>query len=357
MTNYKTLLKTSLLLLFTIGMVSCSDDDDDPVIIPEVSYSDHLKNITNNVIVETYADLANKATILFNEVTDFKNNRTASNYDEVKQAWRDSRQPWEQSEGFIFGPVKSDGVDPAIDSWPVNEVDLDAVLASSDVLTEAYIESGIDEIKGFHTIEYLLWGVDGNKQLANFTDREFEYLVATCENLKNRTTELENAWTSGYAADLKNAGETGSIFVSQKSALETLVTGLIGIADEVGTGKIEDPLNGNGGSADQTKEESRFSHNSKTDFSNNIKSISNVYNGTYLIDGKGLSDIVKESNSALDSEFNQAVIDAIQAIDNIPGTFTDAIINNRTAVANAQTKVANVQTILESQIEPLVKGL
>lgn len=356
MTNFKTTFKFSFLLLFTFGLISCSDDD--PIIPPvEANYSDHLTNITDNVIVETYTDLANKATILFNEVTDFKNDKTASNYDEAKQAWRDARQPWEQSEGFIFGPVDTDGVDPAIDSWPVNEVDLDAVLASSDVLTEAYIESGIDEIKGFHTIEYLLWGVDGNKQLADFTDREFEYLTATCENLKNRTAELKNAWTSGYGADLKNAGEPGSIFVSQKSALETLTTGLIGIAVEVGTGKIEDPLNGNAGSADQTKEESRFSHNSKTDFSNNIKSISNVYNGTYFVDGSGLSDIIKESNEALDSEFNQAVIDAIQAIDNIPGTFTDAILNNRSAVANAQSKVANVQSILESKIEPLIKGL
>ncbi|PCH78401.1 MAG: imelysin [Flavobacteriaceae bacterium] len=355
MKNYNSLAKIAFLTVLSIQLISCEDDDPTPV-VAEISYSEHLKNITDNVIVETYTDLANKAGILLNEVTDFKANRTVSNYDEAKQAWRDSRAPWEQSEGFLFGPVDTDGVDPAIDAWPVNEVDLNNVLASSDVLNESYIESAIDEIKGFHTIEYLLWSVDGNKQLEDFTDREFDYLIAATENLKNRTQQLADAWTSSYANILKTAGNN-SVFVSQKSALETLVAGLIAIADEVGTGKIEDPLNGNSGSADQTKEESRFSHNSKTDFSNNIKSISNIYNGTYFVDGKGLSDIIKVDNSDLDAEFNQALIDAIQAIDNIPGTFTTAIVSNRAQVTNAQNKVLAVLDLLESQIAPVIKKI
>ncbi|MBL4744913.1 MAG: imelysin [Flavobacteriaceae bacterium] len=356
MKNYNTIAKIAFLTILSINLIAC--DDDDPV-TPKVavSYTAQLNNITDNVIVETYNDLANKAAVLHNEVKDFNSNRTVSNYDEVKQAWRDSRAPWEQSEGFLFGPVDTDGVDPAIDAWPVNEVDLNNVLSSEDLLTESYLESAIDEIKGFHTIEFLLWAVDGNKQLADFTPREFEYLLAATENLKNRTQQLATAWTSNYAHVFKAAGESNSVFSSQKSALETLVTGLIAIADEVANGKIEDPLNGNAGEAYQIKEESRFSHNSKTDFSNNLKSISNIYNGTYFVDGKGLSDIVMVSNTDLDTEFNQALIEAIKAIDNIPGTFTSAIVSERAAVANAQEKVLEVLQLLQSQIEPLIKNL
>ena len=356
----KSTLLTNLftLLILSVTFISCADDNDtENTTTEEVSYNTHLTNITDNVIVKTYADLANKASVLHSEVQDFSNNRTASNFDESKQAWRDARAPWEKSEGFLFGPVDTDGVDPAIDSWPVNEVDLEAVLASDDELTESYIENSIDEIKGFHTIEYLLWGVDGNKQLEDFTDREFEYLIAVSENLKNRTAGLEEAWTASYAYNFKNAGTSSSDYISQKSALETLVTGLITIADEVANGKIEDPLNGNAGSADQTKEESRFSHNSKTDFANNMKSIANIYNGTYLTDGVGLADIVNEYDAALNTEFNTAVTNAIEAIENIPGTFTSAIENNRDAVTNAQEKVLTVFEILQSKIEPIIKNL
>ncbi len=354
MKNYKTIAKFAFLAILSIQLISCDDDDTNTE--TDKLYSEHLENITDNVIVETYSDLANKAAILFNEIKDFKANKTVSNYDEAKQAWRDARAPWEQSEGFLFGPVDTEGVDPAIDSWPVNEIDLKNVLNSKDVLTEAYLESAIDEIKGFHTIEFLLWAVDGNKQMSDFTDREFEYLLAATENLKNRTQQLANAWKKNYAKTFKSAGEN-SVYKSQKSALETLVTGLIGIANEVATSKIEDPLNGNKGAANQTKEESRFSHNSKTDFSNNIKSIANIYNGTYFIDGKGLSDIIKAKDSKLDATFNKAIIDAIQAIDNIPGTFTTAIVSNRTAVANAQTKVAIVQALLETKIKPIINKI
>ena len=357
MNTFRTIQKITMTVLISASIISCADDKDNDIITPEINYDSHLINITDNVIVETYSDLANKASILFHESVDFKNDQTISNFDEVKQAWRDARAPWEQSEGFLFGPVDTNGVDPSIDSWPVNEVDLNAVLASTDVLTETYIDNGIFEIKGFHTIEYLLWGIDGNKELSDFTVREFEYLIAATENLKNRTTSLKDSWVNGYAANFKNAGNGGSDFISQNSALETLVAGLIAIADEVATGKIEDPLNGNAGSSDQTKEESRFSHNSKTDFSNNIKSISNIYNGKYLADGMGLSDIIKIKNADLDTSFNEALISAINAIDNIPGTFTSAIDNNRTEVANAQEKVLNVLILLKSEISPIIKNL
>ena len=54
-------------------------------------------------------------------------------------AWVAARVPWEQSEGFLFGPVDTFGYDPAMDSWPVNRTDLDAVLASGQAFTPEYI--------------------------------------------------------------------------------------------------------------------------------------------------------------------------------------------------------------------------
>ncbi|MDG1729415.1 MAG: imelysin family protein [Algibacter sp.] len=353
------------LLLIAIATISfsCSDDDSDPV-IPTSNYSQELTNIANNVIVETYKDLANKAADLHNEAIDIKTNITASNLDNARQAWRSAREPWEKSEGFLFGPVDSQGIDPAIDSWPVNIVDMDNLLSNTSgfpTITENIISNQTNEAKGFHLIEYLLWGIDGNKQVADFTSRELEYLVAACANLKTKTTELYDAWKSNggnHVANFLNAGGTGSIYVSQKSALEDLVDGMITIADEVGNGKIETPFNGeNGAGFDPTQEESRFSHNSKLDFANNVRSISNVYNGKFTIDGKGISDIVAESNTTLDETFKAQILEAVEAIEAIPGTFTDAISNNRTSVATAQSKVRIVQETLETLIKPLIVNL
>ena len=62
------------------------------------------------------------------------------------------------------------------------------------MLDEAYIE-GLDEehdaLKGFHPIEYLLWGVNGDKKAADLTDREKEYLVALAQNLFKLANEVK----------------------------------------------------------------------------------------------------------------------------------------------------------------------
>lgn len=362
MKNFKTS-KSILAALALTGMIISCSDDDTPTPEPQTSYKDNLTNIANNVIIETYSDLANKAAGLLVEANDFKNNITAANLDETKQAWRSTRSPWEQSEGFLFGPVDTQGIDPAIDSWPVNTNDMDALLADTQnfpTITEAIVNQQTNEAKGFHLIEYLLWGIDGNKQVGDFTNRELEYLVAACENLKNKTATLKDAWinTGGnYVANFLNAGTSG-IYPSEKAALEDLVTGMITIADEVANGKIEVPLNGeNGGGVDPSQEESRFSHNSKLDFADNARSISNAYNGKFLTDGKGLSEIVASKNATLDTQFKAEIVAAIQAIEAITGTFSDAIVNNRSVVENAQVKVRTVQETLQSKIKPLISGL
>jgi hypothetical protein len=100
-------------------------------------------------------------------------------------------------------------------------------------------------------------------------------------------------------ANLTKAGQTGeSIYPSQKSALQEIVNGLIVIADEVANGKINDPFS----QQDITLEESRFSANSKADFADNIRSIQNVYLGTFQnTTGTGITSIIKSKNEALDA--------------------------------------------------------
>lgn len=360
MRKLNALLFIALMGFLAMGTTSCSKDDDPKDKDETVDLTDQIENISSNVVVATYKDLAAKGEALYQAAEKFKNSRTGANLDAAKQAWRSARQPWEQSEGFLFGPVDDKGIDPAIDSWPVNVVDMDQLLNDTDNvpnITAEIVDKQIDEAKGFHLIEYLLWGLEGNKQLNDFTDREVEYVAAACENLRDKTAELYNAWIpsgENYLANFLNAGTSGK-YKSQKDAVLDLVTGMIGIADEVGNAKIEDPYAGNNGQGDVTKEESRFSHNSKLDFANNIRSISNVYYGKYQIDGIGISDLVASYDADLDTRFQNEISAAITAIESIPGTFTDAIISSRPAVAEAQSKVQKVMSTLESDIKPLLR--
>lgn len=369
MKHFKTLKSIFMTFAMVAILVSCGDDNDAPA-PAEVSHKDIITNITSNIIVKTYSDLAREAENLLEKTKKFKEAPSQESLDDAKDAWVATRKPWEQSEGFLIGPVDTGSIDPAIDSWPVNVVDMDALLAdvtNHPTITEQIVNQQIFEAKGFHLIEYLLWGLDGNREADSFTTRELEYLVAASENLKNKTTKLKVAWVAdggNYQTNFLTAGPASSgKYKSEKSALEDLVSALIVIADEVGNGKIEVPLNGDPDTttpAGPEQEESRFSHNSKLDFADNLISIQNVYHGTYLShDGKGIADIVKDKDAALHTKFTAEIIAAINAIEAIngTGTFTDALANARPSIEAAQTAVRTVQATLESKIKPLISGL
>ena len=327
------------------------------------AYTEVLTNISNNVIVETYNELNSKALAMKNTINAVTFPMTADQQTSIKLAWQATRSPWEQSESFLYGPVGiEEVVDPAIDSWPVDVAAIEVIKSNNAPITATSLATNNDA-RGFHTIEYFIWGISGTKAASDITAREIEFLKAVATDLQQNTQKLYDAWKPGgnnYAGNFVNAGAGSQVTVypSQKSALDEISQGLVGIATEVATGKIEEPLNGNSGGPKPEAEESRFSNNSKLDFANNIRSIKNVYNGDFNSQsGKGLTDIVAAANPTLDAAINTKINAAIDAIDAIPGTFTDAITNNRPAVQNAQTKVNELKTLLESQLIPFIGTL
>ena len=350
-------------ILTSIAMLSCNSDDEKKEkkedVVTATDYSKEITAIANNVIIKTYKALNEKAAVLETAVKGFTIG-DSDKLEAIKTAWKEARIPWESSEGFLFGPADTEGIDPAIDSWPVNVTDINAILNSGNPITSTVLDAN-DNARGFHTIEYFIWGVDGNKTATDLTARDVEYLKAATSDFKSKTQKLYDGWIASgdnYVDNFINAGKSGSNYTSHIVALTEFVDGIIDIADEVGTGKIEDPLNGKNGGAKPEGEESRFSHNSKVDFANNMRSIQNIYLGDYSeTKGLGLTDVVVAKNKALDTEIKDEIKKAITAIESISGTFTDAIVNSRSSVENAQEAVKSLQDLLESKLKPFIKDL
>ena len=341
------------------GLVGCGNDDDDD---NDTASSDGtstfdaattLNDFANKVVLATYTELDNRAGDLLTAVKALEADTTQANLGQAQAAWKATRKPWEQSEAFLFGPVDTQGLDPALDSWPVNQVDLDGVLASGQTLTEASIDALEDTLKGFHTIEYLLFRDGNQRKAADITPRELEYLAATAANLKSKTAQLRNAWDASgenYAAEVANAGTSSTIYKSQKDAMQEMVNGMIVIADEVANGKISDPFN----ERDTTLVESQFSFNSIIDFQDNIRGIQNVYMGKFTADGQGLNEFVKGVDAGLDARFQTEVQTAINTIGAIPDPFSDSITAQHAAVQGAIDATSTVQQTLEDDILKLV---
>lgn len=335
------------------GMTSCSDDDnDDPNLIidpVEDSLAAPVADFVNKTVVATYKNLAD-ASISLTEICEEMeesygdNTKLAQLVGEAGTAWKEARRHWELSEAFLFGAATKYGIDPHIDSWPLNYDQLEALLRNDAVMSQMsdeYVVSNLGSgLLGFHALEYMLFENGGQRPATKFTEPELIYTAAVARDLRNHCIMLEAAWSpagvtaqkAAYLEDAEmepddnfgeymlNAGKAGSIYKNNSAAAQEIIQGCIDIADEVANTKIYQAYSG----GDPDYIESPHSKNSQTDFADNIISIRNAYCGSNSGDAS-LSDIVKKTNPALDTEVRDAIEASIKAINDAKGPFVDNI--------------------------------
>lgn len=132
------------------------------------AYDSRIREIVatyvDNVVLPTYSQLKERTGVLLTAVKNLSNNRTDTSFEAACQAWLSAREPWERSEAFLFGPVDAMGLDPNMDSWPLDQ---DAIvnhlrsgsfsdLEWGDGDSDAKVEAA-QNIRGFHTLEFLLF--------------------------------------------------------------------------------------------------------------------------------------------------------------------------------------------------------
>ena len=342
-------------LLF-VGCDSSGPDVEDEVTIDDIDATAILTNEASNVILATYVGLEGQAGNLQNAVQAFVDDPSASTLDAAQQAWIDTRNPWEASESFLFGPVAEDELDPALDSWPVDESNIQSVLNSSDAITPALVRNLSTNSKGFHTIEFLLFGPNGDKTPSDFTDRDIEYLTAATTVLFEDTQTLANAWRpgqGGFATDFVDAQT--SVASSEKGGLDALAEGMEIIADEVGSGKIGTPLE----EGTIARVESKYSENSLTDFTNNMRSLRRIYTGDVGNSaGPGLDDAVAAVNPELDEQIRGEIETAIQTLQGSSLSFRKSIEQNQLqTMRDAQDAILDIRDTIQSELRPLIDNL
>ena len=125
-----------------------------------------VDQFVDKVALPTYKDLAAKNKALLTAVQALQKSPSNATFEAACDAWLASRQPWETSEAFLFGPVSELGLDPNMDSWPLDQDGIVQVMKeqkwSSFQWTGDYDEDSeaieaAQSLRGFHTLEYLLF--------------------------------------------------------------------------------------------------------------------------------------------------------------------------------------------------------
>jgi putative iron-regulated protein len=335
--NYK---KSLLVFLSVIlSVIGCKKDEDDTPPATPVTPEEVLIDFTNTLAIPNYTDLQAKAVVLNQASINLRDSTTETNLQTARDAWRSIRMTWEQAEGFLIGPVSDFNYDPATDSWPVNTVELDSLLTSSNPLELENIDSLQYTLRGHHPIEYVLFGVGGSRTAANLTARELKYLTSLTQSLSNLLDQLVQSWNvnvpNNFATELMTAGNGSTRFATRKAAFIEIVYAMAHICDEVANNKMQAPLIAH----DSELVESQYAHNATTDFTNNIKGVQNVYFCKYFNTGKSLHDLVKAGNISLDNQIQANINASISALGVINPNYGEAIFNQQTQILNAQDAI------------------
>lgn len=329
------------------NFAACNDDD------PEVGTQTTEKDkafeaitaqFVNGTVIPTYEALADHTEDLVEKLAALKAEKTDAKVQAAADIFLEARAQWELSEAFLFGAAADFGIDPHIDTWPLDLSSLMDELSNKKHIEAMAAEDGDvwagaklgQDLLGFHGIEYILFKEGKPKPAAEITDDELIYSVAVAGDLRNNCYRLQASWAGedatpaeryakvteeleqpvtignySYGENMMKAGEAGSTYNTPTAAAQAIIDGCKTIADEVGSQKIGAAHTG----ADKNYIESPYSYNSITDFYDNIRSIENAYMGG--IEGKrgsSLHDYLASVNASFDKQVTDAISNALAKI-------------------------------------------
>ena len=335
------------------------------------------------VIYATYGDLARETGELYVLLADAAEGGvsalTQAKLDAICAKFLEARQSWEESEAFLFGAATDFGIDPHIDTWPLDPDGLATELSNAEKVNALKGEDGIlyaaaklgQELLGFHGIEFILFRDGKNRTVAALQanedhdafagktvtgEQELIYAAAVAGDLRDncyrllvswdpdaddvyadRCEELEVATTvTGsdltYGENMLLAGQAGSSYKTWQSAMSSiLIAGCSNICAEVADVKMGNAHSGE----DVNYIESPYSKKSFQDFIDNILSIQySLYGaaGATSAQPHSLMSFFKSQNysgasaiqSALDASL--AALRACQAKGAFVDIYTDASV-------------------------------
>ncbi len=409
----KNLLLTGMMALaMSFTFASCGNDKNDPVTptptpvdptpvdptpvdptptvaVTEADLEAAVAQYVDGVVLPTYKALADNNEALNAAVEAFRLAPSDANFEAVANAWLDSREPWESSEAFLFGPVADKGLDPNMDSWPLDQVAIAAILNSADWAALEWsgdydeddedIEA-VQSVRGFHTLEYLAFK-DGEPRTVSAktgstdpntmeyadanTDAWANYMQAVAALLRADANTLYADWTESYNggksyAEIFKTHDGTEGLSSAINCIEQIIDGCADIASEVGASKIGDPVSLYEGGKQQEAlyaVESWYSWHSRDDYTNNIYSIRNAYYGSLdgSVNANSLSALVKKVDEAFDTKVKNAINAAATAIQAIPQPF-------RNNIGSAEAKAAmdacgDLESLLTDELKPFMQKI
>ena len=384
---------------FTISatLVSCGDDDDDNgqnTTEKELAMKEITTQYVENVIYPIYSSLASQTDDLFNKLVSAKTKYRAgtisqSDIDQICSTFLNARSAWERSEAFLYGAANDFGIDPHIDTWPLDRVALAKALSNKEVIEDLddLDDGGIDNARinvgeqqlGFHGIEFIIFrngqnrtvsalkGIEDDEAFAGRNisgEEELVFATAVAGDLRDNCFQLEVSWLGdaapkahrdrveecefnstivgsdfSYGENMLKATQLGSTMTTWRGVMSTiLVAGCSNICAEVAGQKIGQAYLG----TDLDYIESPYSQKSYFDFFDNITSIQYSLNGQQNTQAhtNSIMAYLQKYNSTMAQELKSKLDTALSALEKAKAG-TPFVIEPHSANAKAAMDAIN----------------
>jgi putative iron-regulated protein len=349
MASIRSVLSASL-VAGSVLVAACHTDSTGP---GNLNYTSIVAGVVTTVVVPTYDSLGARSARMASAIAALAANPTDSALHTAQTIWKSARANFEFNEAFEFGPIETLGVDPAVDTWPIDEAGIDAIIASSDTLTPTFIDGLTTTLKGFHGVEYILFGINGSTTAASLTPRQLQYLVAASQDVANETALLVTAWSpsgGNYIGAVLTAGQPSSPYATTSGPREDLVSQMISQPGQIAY-KFTQPL----ATDSSIYEESLYSDNTLGDIESNIAGVAAVYyGGDAASPGHGLGALVAAKDPTLDATVRSELATATAAIAAIQPTFNIALHQDPSALQAAAQATLTLQTTMINLVGPLL---
>ena len=294
--------------------------------------SDVSSAMVDSVVLPSYSRLSNASQDLNQALQNLVNNPTQSTFDKAKISWRSARKTWEVTETWAYGPAETLDFDPNLDDWPVSTNELAATLDSKSNFTAKTLQNLDTTSRGFHGIEYVLFGRNNNL-VEELSSNELAYLKSAGEDLENNADGLLQAWSGseGFGSTVVKA--------DPRSAIADILAGMEGCLAEVADGKLGGAFDTN----DSGELESTFSGNTGTDIVFNIKGVKTAWEKSKL------KEYASSKNNELSSTLSNQIDESLKLANKLPAALNDQLTNEST-----KETVDKLRTVLTSAAETAV---
>lgn len=188
--------------------------------------------------------------------------------DSARSAFRNASIALQRLEPMQIGPAGAPnettggaGIRGELYSWPVvSPCRVDQETVKAEFGSDSFFTSRLANVYGLDALEYLMFTeAEANAcpasqtinatgtwrvlvESGNLAEARASYASAVAAQLAKDAARLREAWTQGFANDLKTAGQTGSSFASTQAALDEIFAAIFYLERNVKDTKLAAPL-------------------------------------------------------------------------------------------------------------------